>query len=89
MTNLRNVGGSRQTFEATTRYDQIHSAHNVVINTSSGYAYIVGSVGGGETCGGGLHMEDIADPAAPSFVDVLPTPRRGEVVRGIRMMRNV
>ena len=43
-------------------YTNIASAHNVVINEESGFAYSVGSSGGGETCGGGLHMIDIRDP---------------------------
>ena len=33
----------------------------------SGYAYAVGSNGGGETCGGGLHMIDIRNPTNPTF----------------------
>src|SRR5690606_37934142 len=35
-------------------YDGIASAHNIVINEETGYAYAVGVNGGGETCGGGL-----------------------------------
>lgn len=48
-------------------YDGIASAHNIVINEDTGFAYAVGSSGGGETCGGGLHMIDIKDPLAPVF----------------------
>lgn len=55
------------TFEASAHYDNIASAHNVVINESTGYAYIVGSSGGGETCGGGLHMVNIQKPLEPTF----------------------
>ena len=55
------------TFEATARYDGINSAHNIVINEETGFAYVVGASGGGETCGGGLHMIDIRDPANPVF----------------------
>lgn len=55
------------TFEASAHYDNIASAHNVVINESTGYAYIVGSSGGGETCGGGLHMVNIQSPLEPAF----------------------
>ena len=65
--NLRDSGGSSQVFTATANYNEVHSAHNVVINTDTGYAYIVGSVGGGQTCGSGLHMVDIANPADPTF----------------------
>lgn len=48
-------------------YDGIASAHNIVINEDTGFAYAVGSSGGGETCGGGLHMIDIKDPLTPVF----------------------
>ena len=55
------------TFTESAVYDGIASAHNVVINEDTGFAYIVGSSGGGETCGGGLHMVNIQDPANPEF----------------------
>ena len=55
------------TFEASAHYDNIASAHNVVINEDTGYAYIVGSSGGGESCGGGLHMVNINEPLEPTF----------------------
>ena len=38
-----------------------------MINEETGFAYSVGSSGGGETCGGGLHMIDINEPTEPSF----------------------
>ena len=55
------------TFEATALYTGIASAHNIVINEATGFAYTVGSSGGGETCGGGLHMINIQDPTNPEF----------------------
>lgn len=68
LTQLRGLDGSDPvTFSETALYDQINSAHNVVINEDTGYAYIVGASGGGETCGGGLHMVNIQDPANPVF----------------------
>jgi choice-of-anchor B domain-containing protein len=48
-------------------YTEIASAHNIVINEESGYAYSVGSSAGGTTCGGGLHMIDIREPKKPVF----------------------
>ena len=56
------------TFEETALYTGIASAHNVVINEDTGYAFVVGSSGGGDTCGGGLHMVNIQDPTNPEFV---------------------
>ncbi len=67
LTRLRNAGASPVNFEATAHYDWIDSAHNIVINESSGFAYIVGANGGGDTCGGGLHIVDIRQPEQPRF----------------------
>ena len=68
LTQLRDATGPPVTFEATALYWGIHSAHNVIINEDTGFAYAVGSNGGGNTCGGGLHMMDIRDPLNPVFV---------------------
>jgi choice-of-anchor B domain-containing protein len=45
-------------FDADVMYDQIASAHNIVINEETGFAYSVASRMGGITCGGGLHMKE-------------------------------
>ena len=68
LTRLRSLAEIPATFEADLTYDGIHSAHNIVINEDTGYAFAVGASGGGETCGGGLHMIDIREPKAPTFV---------------------
>ena len=67
LTQLRDVTNPPVTFEETAHYDQVHSAHNIVINEGTGFAYVVGASGGGETCGGGLHMIDVREPANPTF----------------------
>lgn len=68
LTRLRGLDGSDpQTFEADATYDRINSAHNIVINEETGFAYAVGASDGGETCGGGLHMIDIRQPKSPTF----------------------
>ena len=68
LTQLRDAAKNAPvTFAPTARYDRINSAHNIVINTDTGFAYAVGSSGGGETCGGGLHMINIQEPANPTF----------------------
>ncbi len=68
LTQLRDASGPPVTFAETARYDGIHSAHNIVINEETGTAYAVGSSMGGETCGGGLHMIDVRNPAEPAFL---------------------
>ncbi len=67
LTQLREPRDGPVTFEATAHYDGIHSAHNIVVNEETGFAYAVGSSGGGNTCGGGLHMIDIRNPTDPAF----------------------
>jgi choice-of-anchor B domain-containing protein len=68
LTRLRGLDGSNPpTFEPDALYDRINSAHNIVINEETGFAYAVGASAGGETCGGGLHMIDIRQPDNPQF----------------------
>lgn len=43
--------------------ETLGSAHNIAIDEVSGFAYVVGS----ETCGGGLHIVDLAKPGRPKF----------------------
>ena len=69
LTRLRAANGAEPvTFTEDTHYDGIASAHNIVINETTGFAYAVGVNSGGETCGGGLHMVDIREPKSPKFV---------------------
>jgi choice-of-anchor B domain-containing protein len=77
LTRLRNVEGAPLVFTEDAHYDRIHSAHNIVINEDTGFAYTVGNSDGGETCGGGLHMIDIKDPKNPQFVGCFSDPSTG------------
>lgn len=80
LTQLRDVGTEPVTFTETFHYDNVASAHNIVINEETGFAYIVGASRGGETCGGGLHMIDLSEPSAPTFAGCFSdgvTGRRG------------
>ena len=77
---LRDVRGEAVVFEPDFLYEGIASAHNIVINEQTGFAYVVGASGGGETCGGGLHMLDLTDPKRPAFAGCFAhaeTGRRG------------
>ena len=77
LTQLRDVRNAPVTFAETAHYDGIFSAHNIVINEETGYAFAVGSSGGGETCGGGLHMINIQDPSNPTFAGCFADPSTG------------
>ena len=81
LTNLREVK-EPQTFEPTAHYDQIASAHNIVINEESGFAYSVGSSSGGQTCGGGLHILDIREPTEPIFAGCFSDSETGRTGTG-------
>jgi len=84
LTQLRDVAAEDMpvTFDQTAHYDNVNSAHNVIINEDTGFAYIVGAGGGGETCGGGLHMVDIRTPAEPSFAGCFADPSTGRTGTG-------
>ena len=77
LSGLRSVTNPPETFQATTTYPDIASAHNIVINEETGFAYTVGGGGGGETCGGGLHMINIQVPANPTFEGCFADPQTG------------
>lgn len=64
---LRDVPRKPALFEPDVHYPLVASVHNIAINEETGFAYLVGSRGGGETCGGGLHMVDIREPLNPTF----------------------
>ena len=67
LTRLRDTPTDPAEFEPDVIYRGIASAHNLVVDAESGFALPVGASGGGETCGGGLHMVDVRDPGFPVF----------------------
>jgi choice-of-anchor B domain-containing protein len=77
LTKLRDFDGTPLQLETDAHYGNVHSVHNIVINESTGYAYAVGSSGGGQTCGGGLHMVNIQDPTNPTFAGCFADPSTG------------
>jgi len=77
LTKLREFDDESILLEEDAIYRNINSAHNIVINESTGYAFAVGSSGGGETCGGGLHMINIQDPKNPTFAGCFADPSTG------------
>jgi choice-of-anchor B domain-containing protein len=60
---LRNPSQQPQFFWSDADYLDFGSAHNLAINEQTAYAYAVGT----RTCGRGLHMIDISEPAEPVF----------------------
>jgi choice-of-anchor B domain-containing protein len=67
LSRLRDVPVTPAMFEPDARYDEVASAHNLIVDTESGFAYTVGTNTGGQSCGGGLHMIDIREPLQPTF----------------------
>ncbi len=64
LNQLREVVSPPVTFSNTAHYSGFSTAHNIVINEDTGFAYAVGS----NTCSGGLHMIDVTTPASPTGV---------------------
>ena len=64
---LRSVANPPTTFTEDAHYNQFGRAHNIVINTDSGFAYAVGSRQGTQQCNAGLHAIDIRAPLTPTF----------------------
>lgn len=68
LTRLRSVNNPVEMFSADAVYNGVSSAHNIVINEETGFAYIVGARGASNNCGqGGLHIVNIQDPKNPEF----------------------
>jgi len=76
LTELRDVTDP-VTFEETARYDGVASVHNITINEETGIGYSVGNSSGGETCGGGIHIIDLQEPANPEFLGCFSQPGTG------------
>lgn len=64
LTRLKNVSNAPEIFTADSHFTDFGQAHNIVINESSGYAYVVGANRNGPFSGGALFI-NIQNPAAP------------------------
>ncbi len=82
LTRLREYDGEPLELTEDALYDLVSSVHNIVINEETGFAYAVGAGGGGESCGGGLHMIDIRDPKNPAFAGCFADERTGRAGTG-------
>jgi choice-of-anchor B domain-containing protein len=82
LTRLRSVPNPPATFEPDVLYEGIASAHNIVINEETGFAYAVGSNSGGESCGGAYHIIDIREPKNPTFAGCFGDSRTGQAGTG-------
>lgn len=68
LTRLRNVPNAPEVFTADALYDGFGSAHNIVINEESGFAYAVGAATFDDSnfsFGGGPHFINIQNPINP------------------------
>lgn len=70
LTKLRNYSGEILNLQHDFLYDRLASAHNIVINEESGFAFATG-VTQADMCGSnsesGLHMIDLTNPGNPEF----------------------
>jgi len=64
LTRLRSVANAPETFTADTHFTEFGSAHNIFINETSGYAYVVGTSRSGPFSGGALFI-NIQNPTSP------------------------
>lgn len=71
LTRLRNVTNPPETFTADTRLTGFGSCHNIVINESSGYAYIVGTNRNTSPSLGGPIFVNIQNPTNPFIEDFM------------------
>lgn len=82
---LGSLSSSPRTFAATYEYPEdrtsLTSAHNIVINEETGFAYVVGSHGS-RSCGRGLHMVDLVNPARPEFAGCFALAGTGRAFSG-------
>jgi choice-of-anchor B domain-containing protein len=69
LTRLRDVDEPRS-WDRDALYPLTSAAHNLEINTETGYGYIVGGNAGlvvPDVCMSGLHMVDLSEPKTPTF----------------------
>lgn len=64
LTRLRNVNNPPQTFVPDNVLTDVGSCHNIAINESTGFAYLLGC----NTYSGGPHFVDLSNPANPVTV---------------------
>ncbi len=62
LAQLLSVATPPVTFAETAHDASFGNAHNIAVNETTGYAYVVGS----DVCAGGLHILDVSAPAAPT-----------------------
>jgi len=62
LTRLRNVANPPETFTEDAHYNAFGSAHNIIINEETGFAYAVGT----GTYNGGAHFINITNPLNPT-----------------------
>ena len=60
---LASVTAPPETFAPVVVYSGFGNAHNIAVNEETGFAFATGT----NTCAGGLHIVDIADPLNPTF----------------------
>lgn len=82
LTALRAVEDPPIYFEDDARYTRFDNAHNLYINSETGFAYVVG-ITSGDVCSdnGGLHIINIQSPLQPEFTGCYSNENAGGVTR--------
>ncbi len=75
---LRDLTGDPVVVQSVAVVDTVTSAHNIVINEESGFAYVVGS----NLCGRAIYMLNIDDPANPVDAGCAVAPNTGRANTG-------
>ncbi len=83
LTQIRHIENPPVEFTDFVRYTEFGNAHNIEINTETGFAYVVGAKSGGNCASrGGLHMIDISSPLQPEFAGCYSEEKAGSTRNG-------
>jgi choice-of-anchor B domain-containing protein len=83
LAQIRDVTTPPVEFTDFIRYTDFGNAHNIEINTDTGFAYVVGATSGGNCASrGGLHMVDISSPFEPEFAGCFYEEQAGSTRNG-------
>jgi len=83
LTRLRDISQKPAFLQADVVYREFGNAHNIAVNSETGFAYAVGTSGETDQCGPttSLHMIDLKDPLNPTLAGCYADTNLGNVIR--------